>query len=256
MRVAEPSPAMRSTGAPVLLTADDVHIEYRTRVPRPIQQALRNRGERGEQRTVHAVRGISLTLREGDALGIIGSNGAGKSSLLRGLAGLEPLAEGSVYAAEAPHLLGVGAALRTTWTGWETIEVGLRASGVRRPSRRQLSQEIADFTELGPHLDLPVGTYSRGMQGRLNFAISTAVAQRILFIDESLGGADDRFRARAEERTAAVLARSAAMIIVSHSMSTVRRLANRVIWMESGLVRTSGDPEEIVTEYERNEVGA
>ena len=251
MRVAEPTPAMRSNGSPTLLQADEVRIEYRIRVPRPIQQALRNRGERDEQRIVHAVRGVSLSLSEGDAVGVIGSNGAGKSSLLRGLAGLEPLAGGSVHAAETPHLLGIGAALRTTWTGWETIEVGLRASGVRRPSRRRLSQEIADFTELGPHLDLPVGTYSRGMQSRLNFAISTAVPHRILFVDESLGGADGRFRARAEERIAAVLARSAAMIVVSHSMSTIERLSNRAIWMESGVIRATGQPAEIAADFNR-----
>jgi ABC-type polysaccharide/polyol phosphate transport system ATPase subunit len=237
---------------PLLLDARDVVVEYRIRVPRPLRRNDRRRNPALERRIIRAVDTVSLSLREGDAVGLIGSNGAGKSSLLRALAGLEPIAGGTVHAVSPPHLLGVGEALKPTWTGWETIDVGLRASGVRLVSRRHLAQEIADFTELGPYLDLPVSTYSRGMKGRLLFALSTAVARRVLFVDESLGGADGRFRKRAEERVASIVARSSAMLLVSHYMPTIARLTNRVLWMESGCAKESGAPEQVIARYEEH----
>lgn len=233
----------------LLLEASDVHVHYRIRASRSVEQALRARRLPDSGRDTHAVRGVTLQVREGDCLGVIGSNGAGKSSLLRAIAGLEPLASGQLLAVARPRLLGVGAALKPAWTGWETIDVGLIAMGVSRKRRPHIAQEIAEFTELGPSLKLPVATYSRGMGSRLLFGISTAVPARILLVDESLGGADGRFKARAEARVAAMLRASEGIVIISHSMSTIRRLATEVLWLEQGRVTRRGEPVSVTAAY-------
>jgi teichoic acid transport system ATP-binding protein len=233
----------------LLLEASDVHVRYRIRASRPVEQALRARRLPDSGRDTHAVRGVTLQVREGDCIGIIGSNGAGKSSLLRAIAGLEPLASGQLLAVARPRLLGIGAALKPAWTGWETIDVGLIAMGVSRERRPHIAQEIAAFTELGPSLELPVATYSRGMGSRLLFGISTAVPARILLIDESLGGADGRFKARAEARVQAMLKSSEGIVIVSHSMSTIRQLATEVVWLEQGRVTLRGEPDSVTAAY-------
>lgn len=233
----------------MLLEASDVHVRYRIRVSRSVEQALRARRLPESGQDTHAVRGVTLQVREGDCIGIIGSNGAGKSSLLRAIAGLEPLASGQLLAVARPRLLGIGAALKPAWTGWETIDVGLIAMGVSRKRRPHIAQEIAAFTELGPSLRLPVATYSRGMGSRLLFGISTAVPARILLIDESLGGADGRFKARAEARVQAMLKASEGIVIVSHSMSTIHQLATEVVWLEQGRVTLRGEPDSVTAAY-------
>jgi teichoic acid transport system ATP-binding protein len=250
--VVEPPDTIPSINdAPVVLQAESVHVRYRVRPRRQVERALIARGQPVERRVrqVHAVQGVSLSVHEGDCLGIIGQNGAGKSSLVRALAGFEPLSAGRVLAAARPRMLGVGSAAKPAWTGWETIDLGLIALGVPRGRRRHFSQEIADFTELGDHLRMPVATYSRGMQARLQFAINTAVPAAILCIDEALGGADGRFRARAEQRIERLLSSSGAIIIVSHSMDLIGRMSSEVVWIKTGRLHRRGRPEEVIAAF-------
>lgn len=246
------SPMM--TDAPLVLQAEGVHVRYRVRPRRQIERAMIARGQPAERRVreVHAVRGISLSVHEGDCLGIIGENGAGKSSLVRALAGFEPLSAGRVLATARPRMLGLGSATKPAWTGWETIDLGLTALRVPKNRRRHFSQEIADFTELGDHLRMPVATYSRGMQARLQFAINTAVPAAILCIDESLGGADGHFRARAEQRIEGLLSSSGGIILVSHSMDLIGRMSSEVAWIKAGRLHRRGSPEEVIAAFKAN----
>lgn len=246
-----PDLSPRMTGAPVVLQAEGIHVRYRVRPGRQIERAMIARGQPAERRVheVHAVRGISLSVHEGDCLGIIGQNGAGKSSLVRALAGFEPLSAGRVLAAARPRMLSVGSATKPAWTGWETIELGLIALGVPRNRRQHFSQEIAGFTELGDHLRMPVAIYSRGMQARLQFAINTAVPAAILCIDEALGGADGQFRARAEQRIEKLLSSSGAIILVSHSMDLVGRMSSEVAWIKTGRLHRRGSAADVITAY-------
>jgi len=248
------SPARQaSPKKPVVLKATDVHVRYRVRMVRGSRLGTTRRaGAAKAPKELHAVRGVSVQLREGDCLGIIGENGAGKSSLLRALGGFAPLASGTVLAASAPRLLTVGGATRPSWTGLETIEAGLRALRVPLSQRRYLTQDIVDFTGLADHLESPVSTYSRGMQGRLQFALNTAVPAQILFIDEGLGGADGRYKARSEERIKRMLENSGAIVLVSHSIPTVERLATSVVWLHEGKVELSGRPADVVPRYQQH----
>ena len=237
----------------MVLRAEDVHVHYRIRMARVrVAQGWTPRRPRVVEvpRELHAVRGVSLQLRAGECLGIVGDNGAGKSSLLRALGGFEPLAGGAVHVASAPRLLAIGGVTRPTWTGSETIEAGLRALRVPPEQRRDLTEDIVAFTELGDRLDAPVSTYSRGMQGRLQFALNTAVPAQILCIDEGLGGADGRHRAKAQERIAAMLAGAGAMVLVSHSLPLIERLATHAVWLHEGRVVLAGPPADVIAGYE------
>lgn len=240
---AAPAPSHGAT----VLRADGVHVRYRIdrrRAPR--------RGQRSQVplREIHAVQGVSLELRSGESLAIVGENGAGKSTLLSALAGLMPLAQGSVAFVEPPRLLSVGAVLQSAWTGRESIRVGLAALRVPRDERAAVEDDIARFTGLHERLDLPVRTYSRGMRGRLLFAINTAVPAGILLVDEALGGADGRFRARAQKRLEALLSASGSLIVASHSRTTLERICSRAVLLRQGQVAIEGTVAEVFAAYE------
>lgn len=232
-------------GAAEVLRATDVHIRYRLD---PVHH--RAPGGRAVPREVHALRGVSLTLRASESLALVGENGAGKSTLLAALAGLLPLAAGTVRATSRPRLLSVGAVLQPLWTGRESIRVGLAALQVPRAERAAREEDIERFAELGDALDLPVQIYSRGMVGRLLFAINTAVPAGILIVDEALGGADGRFRARAQARLDALLAASGALIVASHNRPTLERLCTRALLLRSGRVAAEGTVREVLDLHE------
>lgn len=232
-----------------LLRAVDVHVRYRLDARRDFRRGEKVRAPRQE---IHALRGVSLELHEGEALALVGENGAGKSTLLGALAGLVPLSAGSIEAIVRPRLLSVGAVLQPRWTGRESIRVGLAALNVPRPERASLVDDIERFAELGDALDRPVRTYSRGMRGRLLFAINTAVPEGILIVDEALGGADGSFQARAQERLDALLAASGSLVVASHSRPTLERLCERAVLLHDGQVAAEGTVSEVFDAYERS----
>lgn len=199
---------------------------------------------------IQAVRGISLEIRAGESIAVIGENGAGKSSLLGALAGLIPLDGGRVVAVTRPRLLGVGAALQPLWTGRESVRVGLAALSAPRSRREALEEDIERFTELGDAMDRPVETYSRGMRERLLFAINTAVPAGILLVDEALGGADGRFRARAEERIDALLSAAGALVIASHQRGLLERHCSRAILLKDGVLVAQGPLDDVLDAHE------
>lgn len=231
-----------------MLRARDVHVRYRLDAGR----GRRVGSSHGVPRDgFHALRGVSLDLCEGESLALIGENGAGKSTLLGALAGLIPLSAGSVEAVVRPRLLSVGAVLQPGWTGRESIRVGLAALNVPRSDRAALEDDIERFIELGEFFDQPVRTYSRGMRGRLLFAINTAVPAGILIVDEALGGADGRFHVRAQKRLEALLADSGSLVVASHSRPTLERLCDRAIMLKGGRVAAEGALGEVLSAYEK-----
>ncbi len=240
--------------APATLIADNVHIIYRTYLD--AQLGLRLRLKRGfrssapRYKDVHAVKGASFTLREGDSLAIIGSNGSGKSSLLAGLAGLLDLQDGTVVATSRPTLLGVGAVLDRRLSGRRNIMMGCLALGLSKAQIRDRVDEIIEFTGLEEFIDLPLKTYSSGMRARLAFSIATVVTPEILLIDEALAVGDRAFKERARTRLDEIRETAGSVIIVSHSMGELRRMCNRAIWLEQGVIRGDGETEEIISMYE------
>jgi len=201
------------------------------------------------RRTLVAVRGVSFVANHGERIGLIGHNGAGKSTLLRALAGLLPLSAGTVYTGGTTSLLGVNAALSTSLTGAQNIELGCLAMGMTRQQVKEQYDDIVEFSGLGEAIDLPMRSYSSGMAARLRFAISTAAIPDILMIDEALATGDAKFRAKSMQKMEEVREHAGTVFLVSHNAQTITSFCNRAIWLEQGKVVEDGPAEEVMDRY-------
>lgn len=184
---------------------------------------------------VRALHNIDLRLESGDRLGLIGHNGAGKTTLLRAIAGAYAPDEGSILvegklASLLEPMLGMDAFV----TGLENIRLRGLLMGLTSRQIKDRTEEIAEFTGLGPFLGMPLKTYSAGMIGRLAFAVSTAVDADILLMDEWLGAGDADFRHKAHERLMTLFANSKIVVLASHDMSLLRDLCNKFIVLSGG----------------------
>jgi lipopolysaccharide transport system ATP-binding protein len=184
---------------------------------------------------VCALNDINLHLNPGDRLGLIGHNGAGKTTLLRTLAGAYAPDEGSILVeGKIASLLEPMLGMDTFVTGLENIRLRGLLMGLTNRQIRARTEEIAEFTGLGPFLGLPLKTYSAGMIGRLAFAVSTAVDADVLLMDEWLGAGDANFREQAHDRLMSLFASSKIVVLASHDMSLLRDLCNKFIILKGG----------------------
>ncbi len=238
--------------APVAIHLDDVHIEYkvfadsRLTLRRLVSQRFSGR----ESTTVHAVKGVSNTIYEGEIVGIVGSNGSGKSTLLSAIAGLLPATSGAIRVRSQPTLLGVNAALKPELSGHRNIVVGGLAMGLKMAEVRSHMDAIAEFTELGEALNRPLRTYSSGMRARLAFSIATIVTPEILLIDEALAVGDKKFRAKSLARVREMQADAGTILMVTHNLDEVRKTCNRALWLDQGVLQMDGEVDEVLEAYE------
>lgn len=233
---------------------EDVHVVYRVQGDsRPkIREILTGHGAESREasiRSIHAVRGVSMTAFRGQAIGLIGRNGSGKSTLLQAMAGLLPATAGVVLATSQPLLLGVGAALQAGLSGRRNVLLGGLALGLSKAEIENRMDEIVKFAGLEDFIDLPLKTYSSGMRARLLFSISTAVRPEILLIDEALAVGDEIFRKRSEQRITELLDGAGTVFVVSHSFAAIEDICNRAIWLDQGRVQADGDPGSVLGEY-------
>ena len=200
---------------------------------------------------VRAINNVDLRLDKGDRIGLIGRNGAGKSTLLRMMAGIYSPTHGSVVSAgKIVPLLDISLGMDENSTGMQNIRLRGLLLGMSDAEIRAKQQSIAEFSELGDYLDLPLRTYSSGMRVRLAFAVSTAVDAEILLLDEVMGVGDASFMHKAEERLADLHSRAEIVVLAMHSNSEIRKVCNKALWMERGHVRAFGPVEEVVSQYE------
>jgi ABC-type polysaccharide/polyol phosphate transport system ATPase subunit len=201
---------------------------------------------------VRAIDGLDLELRSGDRLGLIGHNGAGKSTLLRVMAGIYPPTAGEVrVSGRSVPLLDIALGMDDLSTGRQNIRLRGLLLGMGSAEIKRKTEEIAEFTELGDYLDLPLRTYSNGMRLRLAFAISTAVDADILLLDEVLGVGDASFQEKANQRLRELHERADIVVLAIHSDDTIRASCNKVLWMESGRARMLGPVDEVLEAYAR-----
>jgi teichoic acid transport system ATP-binding protein len=248
----------RTEGPPVtseepVLVAKDVAVTYTVYEDNrrgTLKAALAGRIRRPKPRRIEAVRGVSFELREREALGLIGLNGSGKSSLLRALAGLMPMASGRVLARSEPVLLGVGAVLHPELSGRRNIYLGGTALGMPRSEVDQNFQSIVEFAGVGEFIDMPFRTFSSGMNSRLRFAIAAALEPDILLVDEALAVGDTAFRVKSEARMRELITKAGALVLVSHSSQSISDLCTRVIWLDGGKVKADGPTQDVLAEYE------
>lgn len=199
---------------------------------------------------VKALRNISLELNDGDRLGIVGHNGAGKTTFLRLVSRVYPPVEGSIeIEGKVSSFTDIALGMDPESTGWQNIIFRCVFLGLSFAEARELAPSIGEFSELGEYLDLPVRTYSSGMFIRLAFAISTAVQPDIVVMDEMIGAGDQSFIDKARKRVDQLLQRARILILASHSEPIIRGFCNKVLWLEKGAVRMLGTTDEVMTGY-------
>lgn len=234
---------------PVAVRCTNVEVRYNIRSHRPLLRDLL-RGNPPHATSVHAIRGVSLDVAVGESVGVIGPNGSGKTTLLQAMTGVLPLASGELLVRSLPTFLGVKAALRPRMTGRANIRIGLLAQGLPREEAEARLAEVADFTDLGPSIDLPMETYSSGMRARLHFAIATALAPEILLVDEALAVGDRAFREKSARRLDEHRATAGTVLLVSHNLGEIRRSCERTIWLQEGQIVEDGPTDEVLQAYE------
>ncbi len=191
----------------------------------------------GEHREVmvRALDGISAEISDGDRVGLVGRNGAGKSTLLRVLAGLYAPTGGEVsITGSVGALLSSHAGMDPESTGIENIFLRGHILGLGRAEIRALIPDIAEFTELGSYLDLPIRTYSDGMSARLAFAVSTTIRPDILLVDESIGAGDARFMDKIERRLEEFMSAPRIVVLATHNVGLLDRFTNRRLRLDAG----------------------
>jgi ABC-2 type transport system ATP-binding protein/lipopolysaccharide transport system ATP-binding protein len=194
---------------------------------------------------------IDLELRDGDRLGLIGHNGAGKSTLLKVLAGIYYPTLGEIEVeGRIVSTLNITLGFEMEATGYENMFLRGRLLGLTTSEIESKVDEIADFTELGKYLDLPVRVYSSGMLMRLAFAIMTSLESDILLMDEVIGTGDARFIHKAEARLDEFMNKAKIMVIASHSDGVIREFCNKALLLKNGTPFASGDVEEILSIYQ------
>lgn len=200
---------------------------------------------------VEALRNVNLHLREGDRVGLVGHNGAGKSTLLRLLSGIYEPTRGSahIHGRVAPVFdLGVG--MDPEISGYENIIIRGLFLGQTRKQMKQKMDEIADFSELGEYLSMPLRTYSTGMRIRLALGVVTSIEPEILLLDEGIGAVDAAFMAKARARLQELVKRSGILVFASHSNDFLAQLCDTALWIDHGEVREAGPIPDIVESYE------
>lgn len=201
---------------------------------------------------VRALHDITMRINSGDRVGLIGHNGAGKSTLLRLLAGVYQPTGGSISVhGKVSALLSPGLGMDLEDSGYDNIRNIALMLGMSRSETEAKFQEIADFTELGGYLAMPVRTYSAGMQLRLTFAVITAIDPDILLLDEGLGAGDARFAKRAQQRVNSLIRRTNVMVLASHSESMIREMCNRAALLDQGQLVSFGSVDSVFQDYYR-----
>ena len=199
---------------------------------------------------IRAVGNISLLISTGDRVGIIGPNGAGKSTLLQLIAGLTTPTRGSVSVighVTAVMTLGVG--MREHATGRENVYLDGELQGKSRSEVERVIDDVIAFSELGEFIDEPVRTYSTGMKARLAFSMLCHIDPEILVIDEALSVGDASFSRKAAAKIGELCARGKIVIVVSHSMTAIREICNRCLWLDAGRVVMDGEPVAVTDRY-------
>jgi len=239
-----------------MIDVNDVSVKYRLakEKPKTLQEYIihRLKGRRMDYEDFWALKDINIEVYKKETLGIIGYNGAGKSTLLKVIAGVLKPTEGNVtvYGKIAP-LIELGAGFDMELTGEENIYLNASIMGLSRKEINGKFNKIVDFSELAEFIHSPLKSYSSGMVSRLGFSIATEVDSDILIIDEILAVGDEPFKKKCMKRMTGFREKGSTILFVSHSMDEIKRLCDRVIWIDHGKQKMYGDPKSVTEEYQK-----
>ena len=234
------------------ITVKGLHITYRGIKKFSIKRSF-FKLKKGQRETFEAVRGISFEVEKGKILGIIGKNGSGKSTTLRALAGIFSPDKGEIdLHGNSISLLSIGVGFQTKLTGRENIYLSGMLLGFSEEEIKKKEKEIIEFAEIGDFINRPVKTYSSGMHSKLAFAITAVLETDIMLIDEVLSVGDVKFKEKSYNKMKELINDdNRTVVIVSHSLSTLKELCDEVLWLHNGQIKMQGKPEEVLEEYEK-----
>ena len=236
----------------------DIHLHYSSVAYKErslkslLGSALRRDEKRLQVKDVHALKDINLEIRAGERLGLLGHNGAGKSTFLKMVAGLYPISAGTrVVEGTVRSLFDLSLGFEPDATGRENILYRGLLLGLTPAFMRSIEEEIVSYADLGEFIDYPIKTYSAGMQVRLAFAISTAVGGDVLLLDEVIGAGDANFMAKAKQRVMELVEQSEILILASHDFASLQSLCQRGAVLHHGHLVFDGPIADAVTAYKR-----
>ena len=211
------------------------------------------KGDKKKDKAFHALKDISLDIPKGEILGIIGKNGSGKSTLLNTVGGIFAPDSGIVdLGGRNVSLLSIGVGFQKNMSGRENIMLNGLLLGFTEERIREMMPRIIEFSELGNFIDKPVKTYSKGMYSKLAFSITAFLETDIILIDEVLSVGDEHFKKKSAAKMKELISdENRTVLIVSHSLSTLRKLCNKMLWLHDGQIKMLGDTEEVLTAYEK-----
>jgi ABC-type polysaccharide/polyol phosphate transport system ATPase subunit len=254
------APGAGAGGGPVSAQPGEVILEHASRAfvvradpARTIKDLFIGRGrDRAGPPPIHALRDVTLHVSPGEALGIMGRNGAGKTSTLRVLSGIVPLDSGAVECGgRVVSLLEVGAGFGRDFSGRENIHLNGALHGLGKADVDARLEQIIAFSELGDFIDVPVRTYSSGMFVRLGFSIAAHLDADVMLIDEVLAVGDEAFQRKCLERIRELMAAGMTLVLVSHDAGTIETVCDRVVVLDEGRVAFDGPTADALAEYRR-----
>lgn len=228
---------------------EDVCIHYSIMNNISIRKTFLHKKKRNE--VFEAVKHVSFSVQEGDILGIIGKNGSGKSTLLKSIAGVFSPNAGTIdLNGHSASLMSLGVGFKDSLSGRENIILSGMLLGFTEKEIEAKSQDIIEFAEIGDFIDRPVRTYSSGMYSKLAFSITAMLETDIMLVDEVLSVGDEQFRLKSLNKMKELINdKNRTVIIVSHSISTLKELCDQVLWLHGGEVRMLGDTEDVLRQY-------
>lgn len=227
----------------ISIRAKDIHLSYKVRgkptLGLPDRRMRKTGGAiegEGRNRMVHALKGVSFEFKAGDRVGLIGSNGAGKTSLLKVLYGLyEPTSGDLLVNGRVDALFNINLGFRREATGRRNIELRGMINGLRREEIDARLDEIIAFSDLGEFIDMPLKSYSAGMAARLAFSVAVALDPEILLMDEWIGAGDSDFQEKARARMQEITEKAGIVVLASHNQNLINKVCNRVLRLEGGV---------------------
>lgn len=199
-----------------------------------------------------ALKNVSFDVRRGEVIGLIGHNGAGKSTMLKIISGILKPTEGSITVrGNVAPMLELGSGFDMDMTGRENIFLNGAILGYSEEFLKKKYEEIVAFSEIGPFIDVPLRNYSSGMIARLAFSVATVVTPEILIVDEVLAVGDAAFQEKSRARMMELMSGGTTVLFVSHAIEQIRSMCNRVLWLEHGQVMMFGEARPVCEEYEK-----
>ncbi len=210
---------------------------------------LKSKGKKKKNKSFYALKDISFSIEKGEVVGILGTNGSGKSTMSVILAGISDIDSGEMIINGEQALIAINTGLNAQLTGLENIELKGALLGLSKKRIKEITDGVIEFAEIGDFLYQPVKTYSSGMKSRLGFSINLCLDPDILIVDEALSVGDKGFAQKCIRKMEELKAQGKTIIFISHSLPQVRSFCTKAMWIEAGMLKEYGEINEVCDHY-------